>query len=902
MKQPLAPNFLLRNARLYRSWTQPDLAAAVGTTVVNVSRWERGITHPGSYFQRKLSEVFELSSAELGLSSILTATEEVEQAPVLDPALPLPLEDFVDRADLLEQVRADLLSGKSTTLLALDGLPGVGKTTLAVTLAYDLAIRAAFHDGVLWAGLGPEPNVQGQLARWGSLLGMPTTEMARLQGLEAWALALRTAIGQRHFLFLIDDAWRVEDALALRVGGLNSAYLLTTRKPPVAISFAGSNVTAVGPLADEDALVLLARLAPKALDAEPELTRALVERAGGLPLTLRLMGRYLGKEARSGPSRRIREALVRLNELPARLRLTEPQSPLEARPSLPQGARLSLEGAISTSDLALEDQARAALRALALFPPKPNTFAEDAAFVIAACPAGTLDALVDAGLLEAQAERFSLHQAIADYAQLCPPDAAAEARLVSFYADYVEGHAQDYEALERESANVLAALHIGNERGFSRELVRITADLFPFLDLRGLLDLAEVHVQRASSACMKMDDPELQARALFCLGSLVERRGDLAQAEAHFQRGLALAHLADKDQLICTFLMDLGMLAGKRGDFGRAEAYLQEALPLAREGGYLTELSTILSRLGVVAGLLREQYSQAEAYFHDALAVAQQAGNAERIVIALTHLGTVALKRRAYDQAEAHLREGLALARQLGHVAHLGLLLSEVATLAGKRGDFAQAEASLQEGLALVRPSGQVERISILLTNLGAMALKRGAYVQAEAYLREALELAQQPGDSVQICLILAHLGRLAGERGNLSGAETFLREGLELAHQRGHRESTHLLLLEWGELQLKLGQLDAATHTLQRILEGGQDQELLAISQYGLARIAYARGDIPAAHEIGETSLSRFSALGHYMAGEIRAWLDMLPQEEREESHTPGNRTPVAWGRANHQ
>lgn len=60
------PNVKLRSERERRNWTQEELAAQIGTTAFNVSRWERGETNPGPHYRRKLCELFGKTSEELG--------------------------------------------------------------------------------------------------------------------------------------------------------------------------------------------------------------------------------------------------------------------------------------------------------------------------------------------------------------------------------------------------------------------------------------------------------------------------------------------------------------------------------------------------------------------------------------------------------------------------------------------------------------------------------------------------------------------------------------------------------------------------------------------------------------------------------------------------------------------
>src|SRR5947207_15231560 len=60
-------NTRLRTARVERGWSQQDLADQIGTTPVNISRWENGLTFPIPYSRQLLCKVFDKTPAELGL-------------------------------------------------------------------------------------------------------------------------------------------------------------------------------------------------------------------------------------------------------------------------------------------------------------------------------------------------------------------------------------------------------------------------------------------------------------------------------------------------------------------------------------------------------------------------------------------------------------------------------------------------------------------------------------------------------------------------------------------------------------------------------------------------------------------------------------------------------------------
>ena len=71
------PNQLLRSQRKLHYWTQSQVAEKIGTTTVNVNRWESGLTSPGLYFRQKLCELFGKSPEELGL--VLDSSELATQ-------------------------------------------------------------------------------------------------------------------------------------------------------------------------------------------------------------------------------------------------------------------------------------------------------------------------------------------------------------------------------------------------------------------------------------------------------------------------------------------------------------------------------------------------------------------------------------------------------------------------------------------------------------------------------------------------------------------------------------------------------------------------------------------------------------------------------------------------------
>ncbi len=812
------PNHQLRSARELRGWTRAYVAEEIGLAdPKTIGRWERGVSAPNPHFSQRLCNLFGKSSKELSLLQ-RTNNEQPEEKPGLpstiesisssiptrflyDPAIPFAgTPCLIGRDKLLRSLKQRLCSNKYLICLALHGLPGVGKTTLSAALAHDNGIQAHFQHGVLWARVGLKPNVLGLLSRWGTLLHMPAAQMEKLTTYEAWAESIRTTINTRQILFIIDDVWNIEHALAFKVGGPNCAYLMTTRFQDIALQFASRDAISLPELNTHDGLAMLSCFVPDLVSSELSAAQDLVHLVGGLPLALTLMGKYLQKQAYSGQPRRVKAAIERLQCAEERLQLTEPQTLLERNPSLPAETPLSLQAVIGASDLQLDVNVRAVLYALAIFPAKPNSFSEEAALAVSAIPVEVLDSLTDTGLLESSGPgRYALHQTIVDYAHTKDRDKRVEERLVTHIARYMQQQGKNYETLDLESANILVALDLAYKVQMFPELVQTICAFAPFLYMRGLYTLAEEQLIRAYEIALMLEDKRDIIQTLYLLGELMRKSGNYVKAEAFLKEGLHLARQFDYVEQISNVLGSLAVAVELQGHYVEAEAYYLEGLTLARQLNLHEQISRLLADLGILVGQ-QGNYVRAEVYLKEALVLDHQIGLRERTSAIFTALGWVTTEQGNYEQAEAYLKEGLALACEIGSHERIGGLLWALGGAAVDQGHYAQAEIYLKEGLALARSTTLLELASELLLKLGIVATDQGDYAQAETSSKEALNIARQLGHNKLICEVMRNLGVVAAKQGNTIQAVEYLQEGLALARQFSLRELICAMLSNLGE------------------------------------------------------------------------------------------------------
>src|SRR5260370_5404671 len=174
----------LRQERERRAWTQSDVAERIGTTQINISRWENGITFPGPYYRQRLGELFGKSLQELGL---IPESSEEHSEPVStfsgtpDSISSLPIWNvpyrrnpfFTGREEILAHLYTALRSSKAAALTqtqAISGLGGIGKTQIAVEYAYRYRDH---YKAIFWITASTRDALTADVVKLAALLDLP---------------------------------------------------------------------------------------------------------------------------------------------------------------------------------------------------------------------------------------------------------------------------------------------------------------------------------------------------------------------------------------------------------------------------------------------------------------------------------------------------------------------------------------------------------------------------------------------------------------------------------------------------------------------------------------------------------------------------------------------------------
>ena len=719
--------------------------------------------------------------------------------------LPRDVGSFTGREPELARLLAGAAGHRpqAARIRAIDGMAGIGKTSLAVHAAHRLA--PGFPDGQLFLPLQAHTPGQRPVDPADALASLlMTTGVAAQQippGLEARAGRWRDYAAGKKILLVLDDAVGHEQVRPLLPGTPDSLVLITSRRRLTALEDAA--VVSMDVMAPEEAAALLARLAGRGdLDSEAGPAGEITRLCGYLPLAIGM----LASQLRHHPSRTAAELAAGLAAASDRLAVMRAEN-------------LSVAAAFDLSYADLTAAQQRLFRRLGLVP--GHDIDGYAAAALDDTSLGNarrlLDELYDHHLITEPAPgRYLLHDLLREHARSLAADEdnapAAVGRLVNYYAhtaaaagrhiatwttaggrpppglppDDAPAVATSEQAaawLEAERPNLHAAINYAAPAMPSHAIAIATA-IGGFLRARGHWDQAAAQYRTAVSAARQAGDRPGQAGALDELGLLQQLTGDYPAASATL--GEAIELFADLGDLSGQAYArnHLGLVQQDRGDYPAAAASHRHALALAQNASDSLAEAVSLVDLGLVQQQTGD-YDAAIASHQRALPLFRSVGSPFDEADALCELGAARRLAGDYAAATADERQALDLFRRLGDRLGQAWALSELGMAQQMTGDYAAGAANLGEAIDVFRDLGSQQCLAQALNDLGGLSLRTSAIRQAREHHQEALAIAREFGMPVQEAHALEGMGRtFLGQ--DAAEAAAHLRRALAIYQQIG--------------------------------------------------------------------------------------------------------------------
>lgn len=749
----------------------------------------------------------------------LAGPEPAAAAPVVAVALPaeppstLPydLADFTGRDRELAEILQGAGSGgeQGPRIVAIDGMGGCGKTSLAVRAAHRLA--PDYPDGQLHIDLrgytpGDQPVTAGialdTLLRAVGVPGnlIPDDVPART------ALWRATLVGKR-LLILIDNAG---DAAAIRpLLPLSPGCLVMVTSRARLVDLDGAQWISIGVMPPEDSAMLVAEtLGAERVAAEPEAAVELARLCGHLPLALRIATARLRNRPRwtlQYLAERLRDETRRLDELSS-------------------GAR-SVSATLRLSYQALDEECRNAFSTLALHPGSDmDVHAAGALLGSSSRDAeDLLEMLLDVHLVQQpEIGLYTFHDLVRSFAHSLlvesPEDSAAVERLLGYYLTATEvacdllysgrrrrstgiepskAELPDLAAPEqarrwflREQTSLLAAVTLAERRGHDRYVVCLARNLVFQLNDLGLLEEFGELSRVAVAAAGRLEDLALLGVSLSNLGVACWKLGRLSEGleAARKSRDVAVRlgdlHTQAHSESI------LGQFNSLLGDFSAALGHMETAIAHERdldmpraEAESLTILSTLYEQWG--------RYEEARDAAERSAELSRKLGQHEGLPGAITDLAFAHVGLGAYEEADRCLAEARALYGDAGNEVNLALTLALSADVENRLGKPPRVPDPAELALDMMRTNSSPLRRAKVENVVGRLRRRQGDMAAALALHTHAHELASSLSYRIEQAYALAGM---ADALGNTPDATRYRAEAEQLFTDMGvpadHRRS----------------------------------------------------------------------------------------------------------------
>ncbi|PRY36681.1 tetratricopeptide repeat protein [Umezawaea tangerina] len=770
-----------------------------------------GEAHIVNHLEADGSQVVQAGTVHGGVHFHTTTVSDPGGAPLVPRSLPRDLADFTGREHELRHLLAavEQAAGDGATAVAIhaiDGMPGVGKTTLGIHAAHTLAPK--YPDGMLFLNLWGHTPGQKPRDPFDALhslmvdLGVRSDVLARHNTLDDRTRLWRSVVADRRLLILLDDATDHHQVTPLLPGTRGSLVLITSRNRFPELDGVHPLTLDVLPPADAARMLLrLARRTPDAAEAE-QVTR-LVELCGRLPLAIAITASQLRSHP-AWPVRHLADTLA--------TQLAQDTDKLE---EFDYGDR-SVEAAFDTFFRDLPEELRSMFTLLGAHH-GPEIDAPAAAALAGTTPARarrTLNALHIRHLVqETSSGRYRLHDLLRAYAHTHATRLSPErrGRAITGVLDYylhttytatrllparrtrsaltapaapahpvqitTTDHAFDW--LTTELPTLVTAIEHTHATHPTHTL-GLSTTLYPYFRAVGHWHHARVILRTALTTATRTGDLRAQAAVLSDLGYVYRRQGDLDAAVAALTRTFEL-HTRNSAPLgQAAALTDLGYVQVLRGELDEARDTSRRAVDLYAGSGDLLARANALNNLGYVH-LLRGEADEAGDALTQAVDLYRRSEDPLAQANALNYLGCVHLLRGRTSQAvelqaralDLHVRRGDLLGQAN---AHLGVGIAH-----HRQHEPGPACFHLTRALEIFTRGEDVDAQAETHNALGDLALDHPESGSARGHYSTALGLARTCGTRLHEANALVGEARCLHRAGDIPQAMSHLRDALTI-------------------------------------------------------------------------------------------------------------------------
>ncbi|MCA9944638.1 MAG: tetratricopeptide repeat protein, partial [Anaerolineales bacterium] len=686
---------------------------------------------------------------------------------------------FVGRAVALAEL-VDLL--KREQVVALVGMGGIGKTSLAAAVAGQLRIH--FADGVLWANTHTsEPS--NILELWGRAYDHDFSGLTDLASRET---AVRSLLVDKQALLVLDNVDDAAEARPLLLHGSRGAALLTTRNLDIA-SALNAHAFVVPELSAESSVALLVEVLGEARVLDDPNEAAAAEQIGDLlhhlPLAVEIAAQRLKSRARMTLAAMAR----RLQDEQQRLGLAISDSAVRA--------------SFEVSWEALDEELQTLFAKIAVFGGRPFTVEALAAVAdwniyLAEDDLYTLTTL---SLVQEVGEtRYKQHPLLADFAaEKLGDNDEANGRMARYFLKFAQENQENFEALDPEWENLLAAVQVAHQERAWQLVLDLTGALGRSWFRYGRYHDANTAYALAETAAQQLDSDEALAHILLNWAEVGIEQSRYDEAWGWLETAVNIYYRLEDGTGIAKSCYFQGCILFDQGHYPDAERELQQSIAFASQTNEKEVEANATEQLARVYFEIDDNTDRARQVAEQAMEMHQTIENQFGQTKMHRLLSNIEIRNGNLDQAKKQAARAKEISSRIQDPVEEGLANYLLVGIYSMQEAYEKADLLAEESLDVFRRRGNKRYEAMVLNEISLNYLALGNPEKSLEITQQTLQIFRQIEERLGYAYAMRHLGDIYRKLGQPQQSLKAWQEAKQIAEFLNH---SHLL----GQLENRLG------------------------------------------------------------------------------------------------